>query len=146
MRIEPYIDSEVNKVLTDLLSNQEFINFVKTNLSSSKSKFLSLPGSTFLAFQIFKNKVKKINSINEFQDQVKQVLSSVVAKTIDNFSYSGLEQLDPSKPYLFIGNHRDITLDSALCNFALDTIGFETTYNAIGDNLVSIGWMGDLCV
>ena len=69
MRIEPYIDSEVNKVLTDLLSNQEFINFVKTNLSSSKSKFLSLPGSTFLAFQIFKNKVKKINSINEFQDQ-----------------------------------------------------------------------------
>ena len=144
MRIEPYIDSEVNKVLTDLLSNQEFINFVKTNLSSSKSKFLSLPGSTFLAFQIFKNKVKKINSINEFQDQVKQVLSSVVAKTIDNFSYSGLEQLDPSKPYLFIGNHRDITLDSALCNFALDTIGFETTYNAIGDNLVSIGWMGDL--
>ena len=144
MRIEPYIDSEVNKVLTDLLSNQEFKNFVKTNLSSSKSKFLSLPGSTFLAFQVFKNKVKKINSINEFQDQVKQVLSSVVAKTIDNFSYSGLEQLDPSKPYLFIGNHRDITLDSALCNFALDTIGFETTYNAIGDNLVSISWMGDL--
>ena len=98
MRIEPYIDSEVNKVLTDLLSNQEFINFVKTNLSSSKSKFLSLPGSTFLAFQIFKNKVKKINSINEFQDQVKQVLSSVVAKTIDNFSYSGLEQLDHRNP------------------------------------------------
>ena len=41
MRIEPYNDSEVNKVLTDLLNNQEFINFVKTNLSGSKSKFLS---------------------------------------------------------------------------------------------------------
>lgn len=144
MRIEPYNDSEVNKVLSNLLTNPEFINFVKANFSHSKSKFLSLPGSTFLAFQFFKNKVKKINSINAFQDEVKQVLSSVVAKTIDNFSYSGMDNLDSSKPYLFVGNHRDITLDSALCNFALATKGFDTTYNAIGDNLVSINWMGDL--
>ena len=144
MRIEPYTDSEVNEVLSNLLHNQDFINFVKTNLSGNKSKFLSLPGSTFLAFQVFKQKVKKINSVDSFQDQVKQVLSSVVDKTIDNFTFSGLDKLDPDKGYLFIGNHRDITLDSALCNFAIDTKGFSTTYNAIGDNLVTTSWMGDL--
>ena len=35
-------------------------------------------------------------------------------------------------------------MDSALCNHAISTIGLETTHNAIGDNLVSIKWMGDL--
>ena len=63
---------------------------------------------------------------------------------MDKFSYSGTDQLDINKPYLFISNHRDITLDSALCNYAIHSAGLKTTHNAIGDNLVSIDWMGDL--
>lgn len=144
MRIEPYSDLETNDVLKKLLSNADFNNFIKSNLTSKRSKFLSLPGSTFLAFQIFKSKIKKINTIDEFQSQVKLVLESVIKQTIDEFTFSGIENLDPKKGYLFIGNHRDITLDSALCNHAITSKGFETTYNAIGDNLVSIEWMGDL--
>ena len=53
MRIEPYSDLETNDVLKKLLSNADFNNFIKSNLTSKRSKFLSLPGSTFLAFQIF---------------------------------------------------------------------------------------------
>tara|TARA_B100000886_G_scaffold340450_1_gene310065 strand:+ start:4408 stop:5502 length:1095 start_codon:yes stop_codon:yes gene_type:complete len=144
MRIEPYNDSETKEVLLRLLNNEEFISFVKTNLSPNRSKFLSLPGSTFLTLQLFKSKVRKINTIDEFQTQVKKVLESVIKQTIDDFTFSGLEKLDPKKGYLFIGNHRDITLDSALCNHAIVSEGFSTTYNAIGDNLVNIDWMGDL--
>ena len=88
--------------------------------------------------------LKLINSVKEFQDQVKIVLKSVVEQTIEDFQIEGLEYLKSDKPYLFIGNHRDITLDSALCNFALDSIGLDTTFNAIRDNLVSVDWMGDL--
>ena len=144
IRIEPYNDSEVKSVLNDLLKDKSFLQFIKTNLNKSTSKFLSIPGSSFLVMQLFKSKIKKINTIDEFQDQVKIVLKSVVDQTIDNFETSGLEKIDKTKPYLFIGNHRDITLDSALCNFSLDAVGLETTFNAIGDNLVSVGWMGDL--
>ena len=144
IRIEPYTDEEVKSVLKNLLEDKAFVNFIKTNLNSSTSKFLSIPGSSFLVMQLFKSKIKRINSIDEFQDQVKIVLKNIVKQTIDNFETSGLESLDQKKPYLFIGNHRDITLDSALCNFSLDSVGLETTYNAIGDNLVSVGWMGDL--
>ena len=142
--IEPYSDKEVKFVLQDLLKDKQFLDFVKNNLNSSTSKFLSIPGSKFLALQLFKSKVRKINSIDEFQDQVKIVLQSVIDQTIDEFNFSGIDQLDTNKPYLFISNHRDITLDSALCNHAISTIGLETTHNAIGDNLVSIKWMGDL--
>ena len=143
-RIEPYSDKEVKFVLKDLLKDKQFLDFVKNNLNSSTSKFLSIPGSKFLALQLFKSKVRNINSIDEFQDQVKIVLQSVIDQTIDEFNFSGIDQLDTNKPYLFISNHRDITLDSALCNHAISTIGLETTHNAIGDNLVSIKWMGDL--
>jgi len=144
IRIEPYSDKEVKSVLTNLLKNDEFIKFIKSNLNKSTSKFLSIPGSSLLVMQLFKSKIKKINSIKEFQDQVKLVLKSVVNQTIEEFQTIGLNNLESDKPYLFIGNHRDITLDSALCNFALDSIGLETTFNAIGDNLVSVDWMGDL--
>ena len=143
-RIEPYNDKEVKFVLKDLLKDRQFLEFVKNNLNSSTSKFLSIPGSKFLALQLFKSKVRNINTIDEFQDQVKIVLQSVINQTIDEFNFSGINQLDTNKPYLFISNHRDITLDSALCNHAISTIGLETTHNAIGDNLVSIKWMGDL--
>ena len=47
MRIEPYSDLETNDVLKKLLSNADFNNFIKSNLTSKRSKFLSLPGSTF---------------------------------------------------------------------------------------------------
>lgn len=144
IRIEPYKDDEVNKVLLELLSDNDFLSFVKSNLNKSTSKFLSIPGSSFLAMQLFKSKIKKLHTIKDFQQQVKAVLASVVKQTITDFTTEGLNKLDKNKPYLFIGNHRDITLDSALCNHAIDSIGMDTTYNAIGDNLVSIKWMGDL--
>ena len=78
IRIEPYNDSEVKSVLNDLLKDKSFLQFIKTNLNKSTSKFLSIPGSSFLVMQLFKSKIKKINTIDEFQDQVKLVLKSVV--------------------------------------------------------------------
>ena len=144
IRIEPYKDEEVNDILKKLLANTEFLSFVEKNLNNKESKFLSLPGSKFLAMQLFKGKIKNIHTVDDFQNQMKKVLSSVIDKTIEKFTYSGVERLDKTKPYLFIGNHRDITLDSALCNNAITENGHETTFNAIGDNLADVSWMGDL--
>ena len=67
-RIEPYNDKEVKFVLNNLIQDKQFLNFIKDNLDSSASKFLSIPGSKFLALQLFKSKIKNIKTIDAFQD------------------------------------------------------------------------------
>ena len=84
IRIEPYKDEEVNDILKKLLANTEFLSFVEKNLNNKESKFLSLPGSKFLAMQLFKGKIKNIHTVDDFQNQMKKVLSSVIDKTIEN--------------------------------------------------------------
>src|SRR5690606_16605494 len=50
----------------------------------------------------------------------------------------------PSRPYLFISNHRDITMDPALVNYMLYHQGFDTLQIAIGDNLLKRPFLSDL--
>jgi 1-acyl-sn-glycerol-3-phosphate acyltransferase len=54
---------------------------------------------------------------------------------------SGLENLDKSKSYLFISNHRDIILDSAMLNYLIVLEGMNTTEIAIGNNLLIENWI-----
>ena len=56
IRIEPYNDKEVKSVLTNLMNNDEFMTFIKSNLNKSTSKFLSIPGSSLLVMQLFRSK------------------------------------------------------------------------------------------
>ena len=54
-------------------------------------------------------------------------------------------QVDVTKRFTFVSNHRDIVLDSALLDKLLIDAGFTTTCEiAIGDNLLSLPWVRDL--
>lgn len=56
-----------------------------------------------------------------------------------------VRQIDTSRRYTFVSNHRDIVLDSALLDKLLIDAGFSTTCEiAIGDNLLSLPWVKDL--
>jgi hypothetical protein len=68
----------------------------------------------------------------------------MIASTTAGLSVSGLESLDPAMAYLFVSNHRDITLDPALTNYALHRGGHRTLRIAIGDNLLTERWVADL--
>ena len=57
---------------------------------------------------------------------------------------TGLEELDKNQRYLFISNHRDIILDSALLNVEMHASGFSPTEIAIGSNLLIFPWINDL--
>ena len=72
------------------------------------------------------------------------IVTDVVEKSINEFTYSGLENISSNKSYLFISNHRDITLDSALLNLVLHQNNLNTTNNAVGNNLLSEKWASDL--
>lgn len=56
-----------------------------------------------------------------------------------------VKDVDVTKRYTFVSNHRDIVLDSALLDKLLYDAGFKTTCEiAIGDNLLSLPWVKDL--
>jgi hypothetical protein len=64
--------------------------------------------------------------------------------TAKNFSYDGVSNIDPSKKFLALSNHRDIILDPAITQLILYTNGIPMTEIAVGDNLISsktIEWL-----
>ena len=53
--------------------------------------------------------------------------------------------IDNTRRYTFMSNHRDIVLDSAFLDKLLLDAGFTTTCEiAIGDNLLSLPWVKDM--
>ena len=57
---------------------------------------------------------------------------------------NGFENIDTSKAYIFISNHRDIILDSAFLNTHLIAANVPLTEIAIGDNLLIFEWIRKL--
>jgi hypothetical protein len=82
------------------------------------------------------NTLAKIETIGGFQDWVQATVFPLIEKRYDQFSVSGLSDLDSSEAYIFVSNHRDIVMDPLLLNKALRTHSCSTANCAIGDNLL----------
>lgn len=127
--IRSYKDEEVNTIINELLDEGQF------------SKILSYAYPENQITEI-REHLKNIKTINDFQkDVVYFFVNKIKNRIIRNLSFSGLQHLDPKKTYLFMSNHRDIILDSALLNILLHENGFITTENAIGSNLLLLPWI-----
>jgi tetratricopeptide (TPR) repeat protein len=72
------------------------------------------------------------------------VNEQVISRSMTAFTYSGVEQLDPQKRYLFVSNHRDIMLDACLLQYILYKNGHETTEITFGANLMSSPLVTDI--
>ena len=140
--IRPYQDDEVHQVLIDLSNNRRFLKMLFSTGRFNKIKYL--PFSRKVLSFFLKNRIKNIKSVSQYQDAFEAVVSEVIKNSIKKFSITGIENLNPNKGYLFIANHRDITLDSALLNFTLHQNNLKTTFNAVGNNLLSEKWASDL--
>lgn len=78
-----------------------------------------------------------LRTIDEFQSQVMFYMNAeIIRRTMTEFTWGGLEYLSPERRYLFIGNHRDIVLDSSLMEFVLYNNGHETSEITFGANLM----------
>ncbi len=127
--IRPYSDYEVKGVIEQLLQEPNFLKVLSVVYPKLNLNDVS-------------NHLRKISSIKEFQKEVVYYyLRVIIDKTITNLSFTGLDQLDPSKKYLFMSNHRDIILDSALLNTILFENNIKTSENAIGSNLLIFPWI-----
>jgi hypothetical protein len=74
----------------------------------------------------------------------KDLMEKVVKESIASFKVSGLERLNKNDSYLYISNHRDISLDAALLALHLHKSGFRTFNIAVGNNLMEETWASDL--
>ena len=71
-------------------------------------------------------------------------MARIVRDTTVELTIEGLDALEPGTPYLFLSNHRDIVMDSALLNFRLHQAGHRTARVAVGDNLLTERYAADL--
>ena len=85
-----------------------------------------------------KEECKTYESHYAFQKAVPgRFLKYVNKLTTSKITYSGLENIDQSKAYLYIANHRDIIMDSAYLQVYFFENNVNTSKIAIGDNLVT---------
>lgn len=129
--IRPFNDSEVDKYIKLLLNEPRFqhiLEFIFKEKDKIENAQLAL---------------SHIHTIKDLQHKfVYQLINELILKpSTDGLTSSGLENLDKSKSYLFISNHRDIILDSAILNYLIVLEGMNTTEIAIGNNLLIENWI-----
>ena len=130
--IRPYNDTEVEEIIGRLIKEEAFIRFAQQLFPGFSKEMIvkSLGG---------------VNTVKEFQSNFTVRLAQhIIDHTTKGITIDGLDNLDPKESYLFISDHRDIILDSALLNVMLHNNGFETTEIAIGSNLLIQPWISDL--
>lgn len=133
--IRPYNDNEVRGVVDALL---EDLDFSRAMAAFRYRRFYQwFPGPvTRLVQRALKQELRHVHNIHDIQIAIEKYLDKLIETTTEGLTQTGLENLDPNVPYLFISNHRDITMDPALVNYMLYHHGFNTLQIAIGDNLL----------
>lgn len=129
--LRPYYDSETEEVMKRLAYDKTYLKVMA---------YLWPKMSEEEAIQ----KALNTKSPCEFQTgYMHHAIWSIINSTTTSFTYNGTEHLDKNKAYLYIANHRDILLDSALLQVILDKEEFETSEITFGSNLMEQGFITD---
>ena len=121
----PYTDEEAVEALSKVADNPLVIQVSRYFFPDKEPEFL-------------KNLLTSVRSVDEFQILVMtKVVDWVIKHTAKEFTYDGVEHIDPSKKFLAMSNHRDIILDPALTQLVLYENHIPMTEIAVGDNLLT---------
>lgn len=127
--IRPYYDHEVQSVIQTLILDDQFIKlarFIWPNITRDD----------------IKAKADRVKSAFDFQVEFMHgAIIEIIKRSSSGLTYSGFENITPGKPYLFISNHRDIMLDSAILQTLLVDEGHQTSEITFGNNLMSPGFI-----
>ena len=141
--IRPYRDEEIRKVLERLLVDREFITSIANFFHPRLSSFIP-PLMRWLARSKLRSQLKNVYDVRSMQDVIAEYMDKMIHDTTTKLTHSGMENLEKGRNYLFISNHRDITMDPAFVNYMLYHAGYETLQIAIGDNLLKKPFITDL--
>ena len=141
--IRPYNDDEVRPVIDSLIANKELLD-VLGRFKFPRIKSVLGEAMNPAVRWVLKREFKGVNDIASWQQVVAKYVGKMLKRTVTELTYSGLEDLQPGNGYLFISNHRDITMDPALVSYGLSQQGLETARVAIGDNLLQKPYVSDI--
>ena len=141
--IRPYDDSEVDAVLDRVLQSDELIRAITRLRFPQAVNWLGWLLCPLVRY-FLSRRAHRIHSVRQVQEVVGELMEAMIEKQVSSFTISGLNKLDPNCAYLFISNHRDIAMDPAFVNWALNLQGWDTVRIAIGDNLLTKPYVSDL--
>ena len=131
--IRPYNDEEIPAALERIVNDPFFIPAMNFAFPDAEMERVA-------------EVMRSCKTADDMQQRIMfSVIKRIIDSTIDNFTYSGIENISHDKGYLLISNHRDITLDSFLLQYALFSNGIPTTATTLGDNLLRNQFIVDIC-
>ena len=130
--LRPYNDAELKDAIRRMVEDPLLIKMMKWVYPGlRKTEILDM----FL----------EVQNVQQFQEEISAPAVKVITQmTTSGVTFSNESEIEPDKAYLFISNHRDIILDSALLNVSLLERGIPTTEIAIGDNLLKLPVIRDV--
>jgi len=123
-KIRPYHDYEVNEAILRMLKHPHFY-------AAMDYLFLEEEQMDIIA------RLKKVETGLDFQKVLMyNVIKRILKKTSAGLSLRNEESLKNMRPSVFVANHRDILLDSAILQMVLVDLGLETSEITFGSNLM----------
>lgn len=125
--IRPYNPEELHDAFARLIQEPTFLKVVQhvipeIPIETLSAQLLKIPNAT--AFQ---------------KTFIVPILNKIEATRTKGITASGIETT--KQPALFISNHRDIVMDSALLDLVLFRAGYDSVEIGIGDNLLTAPWI-----
>lgn len=127
--LRPYYDSEVASVMQKMVEDPTYFTLMKylwPEMSESEAR----------------EKAIATKNVRDFQaGYMSHAIWHIINESSKGLTWSGIDKLDKNKAYLFVANHRDILLDSAILQIILEKEGFSTSEITFGSNLMDNGFI-----
>lgn len=130
--IRPYYEDEVAEAYFRLMEDKRFQDAVAK----------CLPNYTV---DDLRKDFPNFHSTDDIQASfIRRWIETFTHQSSKGQTFSGMDNLDPNKAYLFISNHRDITFDPAMLEYYCFLLHRRTTRIAAGDNLMRTPVLGEV--
>ena len=111
---------------------------------------LLIPAAQFvfpnLDIEQVRNLISSCQTADDIQRKVMYpAIGGIIHRTMRKFTTDGCQYLNNDNSWLFVSNHRDITLDAMLMQYALFENNLPTTDISLGDNLLRTPLVFELC-
>lgn len=132
--IAPYEDDEILSAIRRVLQHKEALYFICSKIAPD------------VDFKDFVELSLSIKSVEEYQMKIgiPMLMRILNNSTEAGLTCEGFDQLEPHGRYLFVSNHRDITLDAAMFIKSLYRFNLDPCEIAFGDNLIANPLIGEL--
>lgn len=141
--ISPFEGEDFDAAVNRLKQYPQFLdNF--TDIISRRGRFVN-KWKSFQAKKSLRFLLNHVKNYDEFQKMItcNLFLEMVESSSIEEFSFKGIEK-DDDVPHVYISNHRDIVLDTALLDLALYRSDKDPCEMVIGDNLLANQFVTDM--